>query len=239
MEHWDELTAGGYRFFYDDTLFAPGTDTFLLSSLPRLKRHATVCDLGAGTGLLGLLLLAREPTLTVTGLELQPAAAELAQKTAAVNGLEERLQIITADLRHPEKVLPAGSCDLVVCNPPYYPQSSGYISPSSVKSTARTELTCTLDDTCRTAAYLLRWSGSFCMVHKPERLADVLCTLRNYKMEPKRLRFVCPKSDAAPSLLLVEGRRGGKPGLSIEPPLILTQSDGTPTAELDHIYFRN
>lgn len=239
MEHSDELTSGGYRFFYDDRLFAPSTDTFLLSSLPRLKRHAAVCDLGAGTGLLGLLLLAREPTLTITGLELQPAAAALAQKTAAVNGFTQQLQVITADLRQPEVVLPTGSCDLVVCNPPYYPQSSGYVSPSSAKSTARTELTCTLDDVCRTAAYLLRWGGSFCLVHKPERLTDVLCTLRNHRIEPKRLRFVCPRSGAAPSLLLVEGRRGGKPGLAIEQSLVLYRSDGTPTAELDTIYFRN
>ena len=104
--------------------------------------------------------------------------------------------------------------------------------------TARSEVSCTLEDICAAASYLLRWGGSFCPVHKPERLADLLCTLRAHGMEPKRLRFVCKDGASAPSLLLLEGRRGGKPGLCVEAPLILQNPDGSPSLEVDAIYFR-
>ena len=238
MEHCDQLSPNGYRFFYDDTLFQPGTDTFLLASLPKLKPGLRICDLGSGTGLLGLLLLQRQPDMTVTGVELLDAAADLADKTAEVNGLSHRLRTVRGDLRTCRQWFPTGSFDLVVSNPPYYPTQSGKMAPSSTRRTARSEDRCTLKELCSAASYLLRWGGSFCLVHKPERLTDLLCTLRDCAIEPKRLRLVCTRPEKAPSLILVEGRRGGKPGLSIEAPLILQQADGSPTAELDALYFR-
>ena len=100
------------------------------------------------------------------------------------------------------------------------------------------KLACSLDDVCQAASYLLRWGGSFCVVHKPERLTDLLCALRTAALEPKRLRFVCKTAIDAPSLVLVDSRRGGKPGLIIEPPLILQTEHGSPTPEVDAIYFR-
>ena len=117
MEHWDRLWPGGYTFAYADGLFRPSTDTFLLGAFPRLRRGMTVCDLGAGTGLLGLLLLAREPELTVTGVELQPAACGIFRRTAAENGLEDRLRCLEGDLRDPG-LLPPGRFRLAVSNPP-------------------------------------------------------------------------------------------------------------------------
>ena len=238
MEHSESLRPGGYRFFYDDALFRPGTDSFLLSSLPRLKPGLRVCDLGSGTGLLGLLLLQREPSLTVTGVEIQRAAVRLAEKAAGENGLTERLTTIQGDLRDIRGLLGSGAFDLAVCNPPYYAPSSGDIAPEEARRTARSEVSCTLEDVCRAASYLLRWGGAFCLVHKPERLTDLLCLLRETGLEPKRLRFVVNRTGATPSLVLLEGRRGGKPGLTVEPPLILQKPDGSPTEELDAIYFR-
>lgn len=238
MEHWEALTPGGYRFVYDDDLFRPGTDTFLLSSLPRLKPGLRVCDLGCGTGLLGLLLLQRQPALSVIGVELQEAAVRLAEKTVLENNLTDRLAFRQADLRDVKSHFPTGSFDLVVCNPPYYPSASGALAEKAARRAARSEVSCTLADVCAAAAYLLRWGGSFCLVHKPERLTDLLCALRQANLEPKRLRFVCPAAGSPPSLLLLEGRRGGKPGLTMESPLILQNSDGTPTREVDTIYFR-
>ena len=239
MEHWEALCPGGYRFVYDDALFRPGTDTFLLSSLPRLKAGLRICDLGCGTGLLGLLLMQRQRGgMTVTGVDIQPAAVELARKCAAENDLADRLQFVEADLKDIRRHFPTGSFDLVVCNPPYYPPNSGYMAEDDAIRTARSEGSCTLEDICRAAAYLLRWGGSFCLVHKPERLTDVLDAMRRHGCEPKRLRLVCARPEQAPSLLLVESRRGGKPGLSSEAPLILQNSDGSPTAELNAIYFR-
>ena len=236
MEHWEALAPGGYRFVYDDALFRPSTDTFLLSSLPRLKPGLRVCDLGCGTGLLGLLLLQRQPALAVTGIDILPAAIDLAQKAAAENGLTDRLTFQTGDLRQP--VLPAGSFDLAVCNPPYYPPGSGFVSHHDARRTARSESTCTLPELCRAAARVLRWGGSFCLVHKPERLTDLCCTLRETGLEPKRLRWVEQTAASAPSLLLLEARRGGRPGLRVEAPLILRTPGGAPTPEADAIYFR-
>ena len=171
MEHWESLMPGGYRFVYDDTLFRPGTDTFLLSSLPRLKSNLRVCDLGCGTGLLGLLLLQRQPNLSVTGVDIQPHAIDLAQRSAVENDLTDRLTFRLEDLR--ETALPANSFDLVVCNPPYYPVGSGRLPADGALRTARSEESCSLEELCRIAARLLPWSGHFCLVHKPERLTDL------------------------------------------------------------------
>lgn len=238
MEHWESLRPGGLRFVWDDDLFHPGTDTFLLSSLPRLRPGLRVCDLGSGTGLLGLLLLQRQMGLSVTGVELQPEAVRLAERAAAENSLTDRLTFRRGDLREIRSLLPAGAFDLAVCNPPYYPPGAGGLPRQSELQTARAETFCTLGDVCSAAAWLLRWGGGFCLVHKPERLTDLLCTLRSAGLEPKRLRMVCRQAGSPPSLVLLEARRGGRPGLELPPPLLLQAPDGSPTDELDAIYFR-
>lgn len=239
MEHWEELKPGGLRFVWADHLFRPGTDTFLLSSLPRLRPGLRVCDLGCGTGLLGFLLLQRQPDLRIAGLDIQPEAAALARLAAAENGLTERLDFRCGDLRQVRGIFPTGCFDLVVCNPPYYPPAGGKLSADGARRTARSETEASLADLCAAASYLLRWGGKFCLVHKPERLADVLCALRDAGTEAKRLRFVHSRAADPPSLFLAEGCRGGRPGITVEPPLILQNGDGTPTAELNAIYFRN
>lgn len=238
MEYCDHLTQNGFRFFYNDTLFRPGTDSFLLSSFPNLQPGIQVCDLGSGTSLLGLLLLQRQPALQITGVELLPEAIQLAEKNAAINHLTDRLSVRQGDFREVRTMFPSGRFDLVICNPPYYPVGSGYPAASAARQTARAETHGTLEDICRAAAYLLRWGGHFCLVHKPERLTDALCAMRQSSIEPKRLRFVCKCIGSVPSLLLLEGRRGGKPGLTLEAPLVLQNDDGTPTAEVNAIYFR-
>ena len=209
MEHWDRL-RGDQGFYWDDGLFRPSTDTFLLGGFPVLRRGERVCDLGAGTGLLGALLLTREPSLTVTGLELREDACRLARRTAERSGWQERLLCRQGDLRRREDLPPAGGFDLVVSNPPYFPPETGRVSPQETRSVARSEVVCTLEDVCRAAGWLLRWGGSFCLVHKPERLADLCCALRTRGLEPKRLRLVCRRAGDAPSLLLLEARRGGR-----------------------------
>ena len=189
-------------------------------------------DLGCGTGLLSLLLLQRQRELAVTGLELSPEAVALAKRAAAKNGLSDRLFFHQGDLRD-RNALPAGPFDLAVCNPPYYPVNSGALTEESRRRTARAEVDCTLNDVCQAACRSLRWGGYFCLVHKPERLTDLLCALRENGLRP-----VCTRPERAPSLVLLEARRGGKPGLRMEPPLVLENSDGSPTAELNRIYFR-
>lgn len=233
---WEALRPGGLRFVYGNGQHPPGLDSFLLASLPRLRPGMRVCDLGCGTGLLGLLLLQRQGELTVTGLDIQPEAVRLGRLAAAENGLEDRLAFRLEDLR--STALPAGSFDLAVCNPPYFPPLSGLPPKGEARRTARVEESCALEDVCRTSGRLLRWGGSLCLVHKPERLTDLLCALRESGLEPKRLRLVCARPEKAPSLVLLEARRGGRPGLNVEPSLILENPDGSPGAELERIYFR-
>jgi len=235
-ERWEALCPGGLRFVYGGGQFPPGLDSFLLSSMPRLKPGLRVCDLGCGTGLVALLLLQRQRSLTVTGLDIQPEAVRLGRLAAAENGLTDQLSFRLEDLR--ETALPSGSFDLAVCNPPYFPPSSGPLPKGEARRTARTEASCTLEDVCRTAARLLRWGGSLCLVHKPERLTDLLCAARQNGLEPKRLRLAAVRPEKAPSLILLEARRGGRPGLAVQPPLILENPDGSPTPELNRIYFR-
>ena len=144
-----------------------------------------------------------------------------------------------ADLRQIRHGFPTGRFDLAVCNPPYYPPGSGKTAADPSRQIARSETEASLTDICAAAAYLLRWGGKFCLVHKPERLADVICALRDAGMEPKQLRFVQNRAETAPSLLLIEGCRGGRPGLVTKPPLLLQTDGGAPSAELNAIYFRN
>ena len=239
MEHWEELAPGGLRLLWDDALFPPGTDSFLLSALPRLRPGLRVCDLGCGTGLVGFLLLQRQRSLSLTGVDREERAVALARRCAQENGLADRATFETLDLRGLRGRLPAGGFDLAVANPPYFPPGRGLSPPDPARRQARTEDALSLPELCRAAAYLLRWGGSFCLVHRPERLADLLPALREAGLEPKRLRLVEPRPGAAPSLLLLEARRGGKSGLAWEAPLRLTDASGAPTAEVNAIYFRS
>lgn len=238
MEKIDELWPGGYRFLFDDALFQPSTDTFLLGDFVRLRRGDRVCDLGAGTGLLGLLLLARQSELTVTDVEIQSAACDLARRTAELNGLCDRIAVMQADLRQRDG-LPHGAFDAVASNPPYFTPGSGAVSGDPARGAARSELTCTLEDVCAAAARLLTFGGRFSLVFRPDRLAELLATLQKHRLEPKRLRFVHHTVSAPPSLLLLESCLGGKPGLAVEPPLVMKDAQGSDTAELRRVYFQD
>ena len=236
MERSDRLWTDGPVFYYDDHLFKPGTDTFLLGAFARTRPGERVCDLGAGTGLLGLLLLARQRDLRLDNVELQSRALALAEKTMAANGFAAGCHL--ADLRSLEGILPAGAYDLVVSNPPYFPVGSGDAAPSPARRTARQEDCCSIGELCRAAGRLLRWGGRLAVVYRPQRLCDLIEAMRAAGIEPKRLRMVHPAPEKAPSLLLAEGRRGGRPGLEVLPPLILREADGRESRELQEIYFR-
>ena len=231
MEQRDELWPDGPCFYYDTALFPPGTDSFALAYFARPARGDTVCDLGSGTGLLGTLLLAREDSLTIENVELSAPASALARRTFSENGWEGRAVFHTGDLRNASTLPLPGSVDYVISNPPYFPAGSGASAKGDARRTAREETACTLGDVCAAAQRVLRWGGRFALVHRAERLADVLCTMRAHGIEPKRLRFLAKSPSAAPSLLFVEGKRGGKSGLVIEPPLIPSSE------EWDAVYF--
>jgi tRNA1(Val) A37 N6-methylase TrmN6 len=218
--------------------FSIGTDCVLLADFVNLSSARKGIDLGCASGAIALLLLCRSEKLHMTGLELVPEAADLALENMGINNLTDRSRILCGDIRSHRQLFKTGSFDLVVANPPYFPVERGYLSPDEHRRNARGETQCTLEDICTAAAFLCRTGGSFCLVHKPERLSELLCTMTACGLEPKRLRLVCHQSGSAPNLVLVEGRRGGKPGLSILPDLILRNPDGTETDEVCRIYHR-
>ena len=238
MERKDFLRQGGPCFYFDTELFAPTTDSFALGWFAAPKRGERVCDLGSGTGLLGTLLLAREPSLTLFCVEQNAAANALAEKGFAENGWAERVTLRTGDLRENSALPAAGSMDYVVSNPPYFPAGSGASASVEARQAAREEVGCTLADVCAAAARLLRWGGRLYLVHQPERLADLMVFLRAARLEPKRLRFVRHSAASAVSLVLLEARLGGKPGLQIEPELVLYGPDGSESAACRRIYHR-
>ena len=231
------LWPGGPRF-RPAPHAALSTDSVLLADFVRCAGLRRGIDLGCASGILSLLLLRREPGLHMTGLELREDAAALARENMERNGLASRGAMLTGDLRDHRKLFPAGSFDLAVSNPPYFSVESGALSPDAARAAARGETECTLEELCSAAAWLLRTGGRFCLVYRPERLAELFCRLSAAGLEPKRLRLVCHRADSAPSLVLAEARRGGRPGLTIEPSLILTDADGGESPEVKRIYHR-
>ena len=219
MEHWERFCPGGLQFVYEDALFRPSTDSFLLGAFPRLRPGLRVCDLGCGTGLLSLLLLQRQRALSVAGVELLPQAADLARRAAAANGLEDALTVVQGDLREP--LLPAGSFDLAVCNPPYYPAGDGACrrtgpgGPPGPRPPAP----------CRSCAGRRPgWCGgagrsAWSTSRSGWRTCAAPCGRRAWS--PSGCGWWAGPLTPPPPLLLLEARRGGRPGLAVEPPLAL------------------
>ena len=210
-----------------DESFPLSTDSMLLASFVRLRKGERVADLGSGCGTLGLLLCARWKDCRVEGIELQELPHRRALENIAHNALESRLSSQLGDVRQVRSLYAPGSFSAVVSNPPYFPAGSG--KTSTRQSIARSEETLSLGELCQSAAWLLPTGGRFFLVHRPERLCDVLCALRQSGLEPKRLQWVRHKADAPLCLFLLEAVRGGKPGLCYEKDLIEFDPDGSPT----------
>lgn len=238
MEGFDELWPDGPKFMQRGGGFRLSTDSVMLADFVNVKKARRCLDLGSGAGVLCVILAARAPDMDITGIELQEDWAELSRINLRENRMDSKVKIITGDLRQYRDLVPAGSFDLVVSNPPYFSVNSGYSAPDESRASARDERSCTLWDICSAAGWALRWGGSLCIVHRPERLSEIFCSMTANGIEPKRLREVCPRAGRAPSLVLVEGRRGGGAGLSFEPPLILTDEDGSDSVEARRIYRR-
>ena len=215
------------------------TDSVLLADFVRLSGMGRGIDLGCASGVLMLLLLQRSQRLEMTGLELLENAAALARENLAVNGWSERGQVLTGDIRSARELFRPGCFDLVISNPPYFPAGSGAVSPDPGRALARSEQGCSLEELCDAAAWLCREGGRFCLVHKPEQLSRLFCVLSARGLEPKRLRLVCPRPTSPASLVLIEARRAGRPGLVIEPDLILRDESGRETGEYRRIYHRS
>lgn len=233
---FEETLWNGIKLLQPDGQFRLGTDSVACAAFARFSKGSRIADLGCGSGALALMLLANDPTCHVTGIELQEAAARAAEENARYNEVD--FTVLHGDLRQIRTLLPAGSMDGCISNPPYFPVGSGQAAFGSLAQ-ARSEETCSLAQLTEAAAWLLPTGGKFCLVHRPERLADLIWELRSRSLEPKRLQFVRHSAKSPVSLVLLEARKGGKPGLSYEPELILQHEDGSPTEQSDAIYHRN
>ena len=227
---------------YGDTVAAVddthrfGTDAILLSHFAMPCYGDTVCELGTGCGAIALRLAAGGNPSAVHGVDIQPEAIALAQMGAdAFTGLPQPTFAV-GDWRHPRSIAPAGSYRRVVCNPPYFPPHSGAVNQDAASTIARHEQEDTLDSLCAAAAWLLQSGGRFFLCHRPERLPAVLAALTAHHLEPKRLQPVQKRGDTAPWLFLLEARKDGRPGLCWEPPLVLYDDAGKPSAAMRHIY---
>ena len=225
-----QLWPGGPQY-EDDPAFKITTDSVVLSSFASGNIFSRCADLGCGGGLLTVLLHHACPEAVFLAADIREDAATLCRRNYAANGI--RGEVLRADVRSHRDLGTGGIYDLVVCNPPYY--YNGPKSPDPARAAARGG-TLSPAQFSGAAAYLLKKGGEFCLVHKPEYLTDIFAAMRLADIEPKRLRFVCHTAESAPSLALISGKRGGRPGLTALPSLILRKDDGSPSDEIRAIY---
>ncbi len=233
-----EPLAGG-RIIYVSKNSRFGTDAVLLADFASPKRIDRAVDLCTGGGIIPMLWLCGDaPGGQVIGVELQHECCELARRSIEANGDGERLAVMEGDLRRIEEYLPRERFSLVTCNPPYFAAGSGFANKSESRTIARSETMCNSSDVCRAARYLLKFGGRLCVCQRPERLTDVICAMRENLIEPKRIRLVQQRPAAEPWLVLVEGRRGGRPGVKFLPVLMVENGSGGYSDEMREIYGR-
>lgn len=235
-ERIDELQRNGHRIIQDPTRFCFGMDAVLLSSFAKAKRGERVLDLGCGNGVIPILMSAKTAAEQFVGLEIQEKSADLARRSVSLNGLDDKIEIVTGDIREAVDIFGAASFHVITMNPPYMTKDHGLVNPEDAKAIARHEITCTLEEMIAKASGLLKFKGRFYMVHRPFRLAEIMSLMVKYQLEPKRMRLVYPFAEKEPNMVLIEGLRGGKSRLTVEKPLIVYKEPGVYTDEIYDIY---
>lgn len=236
-ERVDDLGRNGYRIIQNPDRFCFGMDAVLLSDFAKVKEGDKVLDFCTGTGIVPILMEAKTKASSFKALEIQGDSAEMARRSVALNHLEDKIEIITGDIKEADKYFEAASFHAVTCNPPYMIGQHGLTNPDSAKAIARHEVLCTLEDVISQSARVLKASGSLYMVHRPFRLAEIMTTLAKYKLEPKRMQLVYPYVDKEPNMVLIQATKGGKPRITIEKPLIVYEKPGVYTKDILDIYY--
>lgn len=237
-EQIDDLQYKGLRLIQKQEGFRFGIDAVLLANFADVRRSANVIDLGTGTGIISILLAGKTLAHSITGLEIQSEMAEMASRSVSLNKLDDRVKIINGDIKNAVKAFGASKFDVVVTNPPYINKGGGLLNTLNTKAVSRHEILCTLEDVVGAAGKLLAPGGQLAMVHRPERLVDIFCLMRNNAIEPKYTRFIHPSPGKAPNLVLVKGTRGGNPQMKVLEPLYVYNTDGNYSDELNRIYCR-
>ena len=284
-ERIDDLQCNGFRIIQDPSQFCFGMDAVLLANFATGRKRAVGMDLCTGTGIIPLLMLAKDKAASFTAVEIQPEMADMAGRSAALNNVSDRMNVVCGnicDINPPKQVADndVSNCvndthdvselssngvndvsdviddaengsvsdvgrlrsewrekfNIVTSNPPYIADTGGLHNPNDSVNIARHEIMMKLEDLIRAASYLLKMGGSFAMVHKPFRMAEIMELLRKYKLEPKRMQLVQPREGSEPNMVLIESYKGGHPGLRILPTLNIYKEGGIYTEELLHYY---
>ncbi len=238
-ERIDDLEIKNMKIIQNKDGFCFGIDSVLLSDFAKeIKDNSKVVDLGTGTGILGILLCAKTNLKEILGVEIQEEVANMAQRSIELNNLKNRFKILNDNIKNIEKnnINLRNNFDYVVTNPPYKKLNTGKINENEKKLISRHELTANLDDFIKTASFLLKDKGTLFMVHRPERLVDILEKMRKEKIEPKELKFIYPKINKEPNLILIKGVKNANPFLKIDKPLYVYNEDGNYTDDILKIY---
>ncbi len=235
-ERLDDLQRNGYKIIQNPKKFCFGMDAVLLSGFASVKPQETVIDLGTGTGIIPILLEAKSQGQHFVGLEIQKESADMAARSVAYNGLQEKISIEVGDIKDAANIFGASSFDVVTSNPPYMTRNHGLINDGDAKTIARHEVLCDLEDVIASTAKLLKPGGRCYFVHRPFRLVEILSLMSQYKIEPKRMQLVYPYVDKEPNMVLIQGLRGGKSRLTVEKPLIVYREPGVYMPEIYDIY---
>lgn len=235
-EFISDLQRDGLVIIQKENGFRFGTDAVLLSDFAKDVRAERILDLCTGSGIVPILLYAKTNAKHICGIEIQPDIADMALRSVKLNCIEDRVSIVCEDLK--KLTLPKHSFDTVTVNPPYMKAGNAITNDFDTKTISRHEVMCNLDDVISAGADMLKDKGHLIMVHRPSRLADVICTMRKYSIEPKRLRMVHSQPDKAPSLFLIDGALHGGEELKILPPLIMLDENSNESEELKSIYER-
>ena len=235
-ERIDDLQCKGYSLIQKPKGFCFGVDAVLLSDFARVKKKQRVLDLCTGSGVIPILLAAKTEGDYFSGLELQEGYADMASRSVQMNGLEEKINIICGDVKNIKKLFAPASFQVVTVNPPYMTEHHGLTNLYEPKTIARHEVMVSLEDVVAAAGYVLPESGSFFMIHKPFRLAEIFKIMKEYHLEPKRMRLVHPSVEKEPTMVLIEGLKGGRERITVEPPLIIYKEQGVYHDEIFQIY---
>ena len=230
-ERVDDLQIQGLELIQNPEGFCFGVDAVFLSDFARVKPGESVLDLGTGNGIIPILLSAKTEGKHFTGLEIQDKTADMACRSVAYNGLEDKVEIVTGDIKEAAELFKPAFFDVITTNPPYMLAEHGLRNPDSSKAIARHEVLCSLDDILRESMKLLQDKGRFYMVHRPFRLTEIMIKMNYYKIEPKRIQFIHPYIDKEPVLVLIEGVRGARSRVTVEPPIVIY--DGRKTGGKD------
>ena len=235
-ERIDDLQRNNLKIIQNEEKFCFGMDAVLLSGFAKVKPGERVLDMGTGTGIIPILLSAKTKAGHLTALEIQEESADIARRSVSMNGLQEKIEVVTGDIKEASVLFGKATFEVVTCNPPYMTDLHGLKNPELPKAIARHEVLCSLEDVVREASAVLKPNGRFYMVHRPFRLAEIFAMCQKYKLEPKAMQLVHPFADKEPNMVLLECLKGGKPMIKIAPPLVVYKEPGVYTEEIYKVY---